>query len=139
MLLAVTIAAAACVVVAGSIAMRYLPKPEKTRSLPGNLNVMMDVDGFTAADKRNMKTVIIRWCDIQRITVITTDKGPVDDNLFYHVVHAHGEVSLPAQATGMDAFITKIAALPGFSSRALEAAIQSKSNNSFSVVFTKDQ
>ncbi len=130
------IALVVLVALGGALANRYLPRPETTRPLPGNLNVMVDDDDFTAADKRNMKTVIIRWADIHRITMITTDTGPFVDDRFYHIVHANGELTLPAHAGGMDDFLARITALPGFDAQALKTALTSMKNNSFSVVFS---
>jgi hypothetical protein len=108
------------------------------RRKPGHtVTVDVDDDQLTVVDGK--ARISVRWNDIRRITMITTSRGPWFDDLFYHIVHVGGDLTLPSEANGMIPFAEKLQGLPGFDINAYAQAIRSARNESFVVVVRNDE
>ena len=113
----------------------WLENPKKHQRSPGTVKVDAAEQGVTVKDMSKWTEKAFAWTDVSRITLITTDKGPWHDDLFYHVMYTGGEITLPSKAQGMSAFNEHLKILPGYNAEAHAAAIRSTVNNSFAVIF----
>jgi len=108
------------------------------RRKPGHtVTVSVDNDQFTVIDGKTR--ISVRWNDIRRVTMITTNRGPWFDDLFYHVLHVGGDLTLPSEANGMIPFVEKLEGLPGFDINAYTQAIRSVQNESFVIVVRNEE
>ncbi|MDC7682588.1 hypothetical protein PQU92_04835 [Asticcacaulis sp. BYS171W] len=99
---------------------------------PHPVQVSLTDSGFAVSIERG-PPLMIRWLDIQKVTIIMTDEGPWVDDLFFHIIHAGGDLTLPDEAGGMPDFVEKLVKLPGFDMDAYTQAIRSTQNNTFVV------
>ena len=91
--------------------------------------------GFSIEELSRKTTATVDWASLTRIAVIKTDQGPWQDELFYHVTHTGGELTIPSQADNADAFLANLKTLPGFKSDAFSAIAKLSQNNSFVVIY----
>lgn len=91
--------------------------------------------GFSIEELSRKTTAAVDWSSLTRIAVIKTDTGPWQDELFYHITHSDGELTIPSQADNADAFLTHLKALPGFKPDAFAAIAKLSQNNSFVVIY----
>ena len=91
---------------------------------------------FSLDERSRKTTAAVDWSALTRIAVIRTDQGPWQDELFYHVTHSGGELTIPSQADNADAFVTHLKTLPGFKPDAFAAIVKLSQNNSFVVIYT---
>ncbi len=111
-----------------------LRKMVRVRPRPVMVAVVVQADGFTVTDRHHKISATVRWNTVTKVTVITTDRGPFVDDMFYHVTYDGGDVTIPSEADGAKAFVEALEALPGFDMEAFSRAIRSTENNSFVVV-----
>lgn len=100
---------------------------------PHQLDIILIEGGFKVLNEC-IEQAVVNWPDVGAVTMITTDKGPWEDDLFYHIAYSGGDLTLPSQAGGMEDWVGKLTALPGFDLDAYAQAIASAQNNSFVVV-----
>ncbi len=115
------------------LARSWFRKTKPSKAKPADVSVIVTDQGFTVTDSQQNTAVVVDWAKVTRVTAITTDQGPWLDDLFYHVVYAGGELTVPSEAAS--AFIAYLASLPGFNADALAVATKSRQNNSFVVIY----
>lgn len=125
------------VVIAGAFINHFLRQRAKRKKSAHAVTVAVDDIQFTitTAEER----ISVPWADIIRVTIITTSHGPWLDDLFYHVGHTAGDVTLPSEANGMPAFVEMLERLPGFDRAAYTRAIRSVQNDSFVVILRNEE
>lgn len=127
---------AAGAAIAAYVFMRFVHRKRDARPDSSILTVTADDRAFTLTDSRKIKSLDVRWQDVVQVTLIRTDKGPFDDALFYHVVFGGGEITLPAGANNIQAFVEHLSAQAGFDRTAFETAMRSVASDSYSRIFT---
>ena len=123
-------------IIGGGLINRFLRRRSQRRKPAHAVTVTVEDEHFTVVEGKTC--VSVHWGDITRITAITTNDGPWLDDLFYHVVYAGGDLTLPSEANGVAAFVDKLRTLPGFDNEALGRANGSAQNNSFVVVLRNE-
>jgi hypothetical protein len=78
---------------------------------------------------------VIRWDEVDEIGIVRTDEGPMSDDLFFTLTTADHQrgCAVPQSATGTDALVAHLEALPGFSRRSLTDAMGSTTSESFTL------
>jgi len=61
----------------------------------------------------------VRWSDVQRIVIRTTDRGPFDEDVFFVLEAAEDTFVIPQGADGVTELVERIQQLPGFNNEAL--------------------
>ncbi len=124
------------VVAMSLVASRRRKKPKRP---PAHvISVSVTGEHLVVVDSRTRSSTTVPWSTVRRITVITTKAGPFVDDLFYHVIHDGGEITLPSEANHMIAFVEHIQTLPGFDRVAFTSAIGSTRNETFVVCLRND-
>jgi hypothetical protein len=71
---------------------------------------------------------------LSQVSIVTTDRGPAEDDAFWLLDHDDGpEVLIPNAASGAAGLLDAFAALPGFSYAKVVEAMGSSRNASFTI------
>ena len=74
----------------------------------------------------------ITWNDLQSVTILTTDKGPLVADVFWLLDTSTGSgCIIPQGATGERALLGRLQELPGFDNEALIESMSSAENRKF--------
>jgi hypothetical protein len=74
----------------------------------------------------------VAWSDLQEVSVITTDKGPFSEDVFFVLVGSEGRgCVVPQSATESAVLLERLQQLPGFDNRAFMAAMACTQNEMF--------
>jgi hypothetical protein len=79
------------------------------------------------------RTETVRWDELETVFIITTDKGPFVDDIFWVLVGARGGCIAPSEAEGTTDLVHRLQQLPGFDNRAVIAAMGCAENDRFVV------
>jgi hypothetical protein len=109
-------------------------RPAKKRDSPKSISVHLTQDGFRV-DARGRQEVGIRWTDVKSVTLIKTQQGPWEDDSFYHIAHADGDLTLPQNARKMAQWLTKLKTQPEFDAEAIKRAGQSAETEYFVTIY----
>jgi hypothetical protein len=60
----------------------------------------------------------VRWADLEAVWVITTDRGPWEDDVFFVLKGTERECTVSNEALGMPGLIERLTQLPGFDEEA---------------------
>lgn len=97
---------------------------------PVEVTVSFDEDRiWTAARGRARESV--RWSELARVLVVTTDDGPFADDMFLVLIGDQAGCVFPVNCTGAEAIRDRLMELPGFRSEPFIAAMGSTDNRSF--------
>jgi hypothetical protein len=77
------------------------------------------------------KTETVRWDDLQEVGILTTDEGPMVEDVYWMLVGTNGGCAIPSGAYGMDKLLARLQQLPGFDNGAVIEAMGSTTNNRF--------
>jgi hypothetical protein len=100
-------------------------------SQPPVETVSFDEEAITRT-MRNGRIERVRWDRLCEVGIITTDEGPYLDDVFWMLAADDGTgCAVPSSATGCDALLARLQALPGFDNRAVIDAMCSTDNASF--------
>lgn len=76
----------------------------------------------------------VRWDQLVGIEIVTTDRGPFVDDVFWLLIGEDGTgCAVPSEAEGMQPLLKRLQELPGFDNDAVIAAMTSMSNARFHV------
>jgi len=75
----------------------------------------------------------VRWADLQAVWIVTTDRGPWEDDLFYVLEGIEGECTVSSEALGVPGLIERLTQLPGLDEEAYTQAIRCTDNERFLV------
>lgn len=75
----------------------------------------------------------VSWSDLMEVGVLTTDEGPLQEDVYYMLLSAKpGEgCAVPQGAEGTDQLLERLQSLPAFDHDSLIRAMGSTSNNRF--------
>ncbi len=73
----------------------------------------------------------VKWDDIQRIVIRTTDLGPFDADVFFVIEAAGLRFVIPQDAAGTDELLERLQRLPGFDNQAVIDSMVSTGNKDF--------
>ena len=78
----------------------------------------------------NIETLL--WVDLVEVGILTTDEGPVVDDVFWMLMGKDGGgCCVPSEANGMEELLDRLQELPNFDNEAVIQAMGSTSNNNF--------
>ena len=93
--------------------------------------------GITLTDERiaccrpDGKVEAVAWDDLQGVLIETNDEGPIGTDVYWILAGKHSGCVIPQGATGEDALLARLQALPGFDNDAVIAAMSSTENQRF--------
>jgi hypothetical protein len=70
----------------------------------------------------------LRWAELERVILRTTDRGPFEDDVFWLLQSADGTHFVPQGTPGETELLERLQQLPGFDNRAVIAAMGSAEN-----------
>jgi hypothetical protein len=74
----------------------------------------------------------LEWADLESVEIVTTDQGPLVDDVFWALRGGHGDpVVIPSETPGCDQLLARLQRLPGFDNSALIEAMGNTSNARF--------
>jgi hypothetical protein len=74
---------------------------------------------------------LVRWDDVTRVLIRTTDKGPFDDDVFFVVETTRESLVIPQPAQGCDDLLRALQQLSGFDNAAVIDAMGCAENREF--------
>ena len=77
------------------------------------------------------ETETVRWDDLQEVGIVTTDEGPVKEDVFWILLGANGRCAVPGAAEGMKELLDRLQKLPGFDNESVIRAMGSTENAKF--------
>ena len=104
-------------------------KPSATSTAKG--------DTVTFDDERIVRTMqngrqeTIRWSELRNVTIMTTDEGPFEDDVFWVLSGTQTGCLVPSEAEGMKELLPRLQQLPGFDNEAVIRAMGSTANERF--------
>ena len=108
--------------------------PEKyasERREPESSVVVRLTDEEVICERPGGKTERVRWDDLQRVEVLTTDDGPFAPDVFWALFGTTGGCAVPQGATGDRELLARLQALPGFDNESFILAMGSTENARF--------
>ncbi|MDR3158031.1 MAG: hypothetical protein LBU11_03265 [Zoogloeaceae bacterium] len=74
----------------------------------------------------------VRWADLQEVSILTTDEGPMTDDVIW-MLHGqdNGGCAVPSETEGMQELLPRLQELPGFDNEAVLNAMGSAGNAIF--------
>jgi hypothetical protein len=75
----------------------------------------------------------IRWDDVHEVGILTTDEGPLQEDVFFLLVASDGKsgCAVPQSSDGSKRLLERLQQLPGFDNEAVIKAMGSTSNGKF--------
>ena len=73
----------------------------------------------------------MRWADLQAVWIVTTDRGPWEDDLFFVLEGTEGECTVSSEAPGVPGLIERLTQLPGLDEETYFQAFSSSENGRF--------
>lgn len=77
------------------------------------------------------RTESVLWDDLREVRIITTDEGPLTDDVFWLLVGDSGGCAVPSEADGAKDLMARLQQLPGFRNDMVIKAMASTSNAEF--------
>jgi hypothetical protein len=76
---------------------------------------------------------VIRWDDLHEVGILTTDKGPWQEDVFFLLIASDGKsgCAVPQSSDGSKQLLKRLQQLPGFDNEAVIKAMGSTSNAKF--------
>ena len=99
--------------------------------VPESLVVVRITDEEVICDRPDGETERVRWADLQRVEVITTDDGPFAPDVFWVLHGTTNGCAVPQGATGDRELLQRVQALPGFDNESFIRAMGSTENARF--------
>lgn len=93
-------------------------------------NVSFDDQGITLSDAR-ADTESLAWGDLIRVTIVTTGKGPDENDVCYLLETESGSLRIPQGAAGEDQLLARLQKLPGWDDEAVIEAMSSTEDATF--------
>ena len=73
----------------------------------------------------------VAWDDLQKVTIMTTDDGPLAEDVFFVLYGSDGGCVVPQGAPQSDALLERLQDLSGFDNEAVVRAMGCARNNEF--------
>jgi len=99
--------------------------------VPESLFVLKVTDAEVVCERPDGKVERVRWDDLQKVEIVTTDKGPMEPDVFWVLHGSKTGVAAPQGATGENELLDRLLKLPGFDNKALIDAMSSATNKRF--------
>ncbi len=77
------------------------------------------------------RTESVRWDQLKEVGILTTDEGPLVDDMFWLLLGDRGGCAIPSESTGMKELLIRLQKLPGFDNETVIKAMGSTSNAKF--------
>ncbi|HBF38814.1 MAG TPA: hypothetical protein DDW50_16035 [Firmicutes bacterium] len=97
---------------------------------PQKARAFCDDDGVKVEYPDN-STASIRWEEIMKISVITTDQGPFIDDVFLALLGERKRCLVPSEANGYNEVFDRVSKLEGFDFERYIQAMASAENDEF--------
>jgi hypothetical protein len=100
------------------------------RSAKGRNAVSFDDEGVvrTLPDGRTER---VSWGELEKVSILTTDEGPMADDVYWMLEGKTGGCAVPSEAEGMKELMARLQQLPGFKNQAVIQAMGSTTNAEF--------
>ena len=99
---------------------------------PPELDFQLTIDSSGVRLQRpNGNVESVTWDDLQTVTMVTTDEGPLLEDVFIVLHGTNGDCAVPSGAPESDDLLKRLQQLPGFDNEAVIQAMCSASNNEF--------
>lgn len=122
-----------CVVVSGYLAHRLLPPPDLSGLLTEEDVVVNFDDEEVSCIRPDGYTERVRWDELERVEVITTNEGPWACDVYYVLHGASSGCLVPQGATGDQKLVERLLELPAFDEKLFINAMGCTSNKTFDV------
>lgn len=73
----------------------------------------------------------LRWADLTSIAILTNDRGPFEEDVFWLLGSRDQSLLIPQMAPGTDDLLARVQEFPGFDNEAIIAAMGSVENQIF--------
>ncbi len=73
----------------------------------------------------------VSWNELQEVAIITTDEGPLVDDVFWVLSGVGKGCAVPSESDGMKELLARLQELPGFNNESVIRAMGSTSNSKF--------
>jgi hypothetical protein len=105
-------------------------KPDEPSSLKPESDFIVDVtDEGATCSRPDGKTESVKWSDLQRVEILTTDDGPFAPDVFWVLFDTIGGCVIPWGATGDRELMNRLQSLPGFRNDVIIDAASLTTNN----------
>ena len=101
------------------------------RLLPESLYVVRLSDAGVTCNHPDGDAESVEWDDLQRVEIVTTDRGPRLPDVFWVLHGSEAGCVVPQGATGKDELLGRLQRLPGFRNEAVIEAGPSAGNRRF--------
>ncbi len=109
---------------------KYADEPPAPR-LPESLVVVHLSDAEVVCERPDGKTERVAWAGLRSVDILTTADGPFAPDVFFLLIGTVGGCAVPQGATGYEALLQRLQALPGFDNEAFIRAMGSTEEASF--------
>ena len=83
-------------------------------------------------------TEAVRWEELREVWVLTTDQGPIADDVIWVLVGTEGGCAIPSETAGMSELLSRLQRLPAFDNEAVIRSMASTDNAKF-VCWRRDE
>lgn len=73
----------------------------------------------------------VRWDDLNEVRIITTDQGPLIQDVYFLLIGKSGGCAVPSNANGADTLLARLQDLPGFDNATFIESMSSTENAEF--------
>jgi hypothetical protein len=74
---------------------------------------------------------VMRWADITSVAIVTNDRGPFEEDVFWLLGTRDNSLLIPQMAAGTGDLLARVQQFPGFDNDAVIAAMGSVENQVF--------
>jgi hypothetical protein len=99
--------------------------------VPESLSVVNVSDSGVSCLRPDGAAESLKWDDLQRVEILTTDAGPFAPDVFWVLHGSETGCVVPQGATGESTLLRRLQSLPGFSNEAVMQAMASTTNQEF--------
>ena len=102
---------------------------EETKLHPESDFIINLTDDTVNCSRPDGKTESVKWNDLQKVELLTTDDGPFAPDAFWVLHGTTGGCVIPWGATGEKELLPRLQALPGFNNEAILSAASLTTKN----------
>ena len=105
---------------------------EASPALPSasSLRIVIDDQG-TRCEYPDGNVEAVRWDEMRKVAIITTDEGPFVEDVYFALFGTNGGCAVPSSAPESQALLERLQQLPGFNNQAVTDAMCCADNQEF--------
>lgn len=109
---------------------RLLGRKGEAKGLAEEETVTVDDAGVVRTMRDGTQESIL-WSDLREVSIVTTDEGPMQDDVFWVLAGTTGGCAVPSNASGATTLLARLQQLPGFNNQIVVEAMGSTGNAEF--------